>query len=125
MPVTLLWLVAVTNVLNIIDGLDGLAAGMTSIAALPMLFIALQREQWAVALLAAALIGSTLGFLRYNFNPARLFMGDTGGMFLGFVLGAFAVEGVLGGPADVPRPSPWWRWACPCSTPCAPSCGGP
>lgn len=100
-PVTLLWLVAVTNVLNIIDGLDGLAAGMTSIAALPMLFIALQREQWAAALLAAALIGSTLGFLRYNFNPARLFMGDTGGMFLGFVLGAVAVEGVLGGPADV------------------------
>lgn len=100
-PLTLLWLVAVTNVLNIIDGLDGLAAGMSSIAALPLLWMALQREQWEAAVLAAALIGSTLGFLRYNFNPAQVFMGDTGGMFLGFMLGAVAVEGVLGGAGDI------------------------
>lgn len=100
-PVTLLWLVAVTNVLNIIDGLDGLAAGIGAIAATPLLLIALQREQWLVAVLAAALIGSTVGFLRYNFHPARVFMGDTGGLFLGFILGAFAVEGALGGPSVV------------------------
>lgn len=100
-PVTLLWLVAVTNVLNIIDGLDGLAAGIASIAAMPLLVIAFQRGEWTVALLAAALIGSTVGFLRYNFNPARVFMGDTGGLFLGFVLGAFAVEGALGGASGI------------------------
>lgn len=96
-PVTLLWLVAITNMVNIIDGLDGLAAGMASIAASPLLVIAVQREQWLAALLTAALIGSTVGFLRYNFNPARVFMGDTGGMFLGFMLAAIAVEGALKG----------------------------
>ncbi|MBO8142654.1 MAG: undecaprenyl/decaprenyl-phosphate alpha-N-acetylglucosaminyl 1-phosphate transferase [Firmicutes bacterium] len=100
-PLTLLWIVAVTNMLNIMDGLDGLAAGIASIAGLPLLLIAWQREQVFVAFLTAALIGSTIGFLRYNFNPARVFMGDTGGMLLGFMLGAISVEGALKGATTI------------------------
>ena len=100
-PLTILWIVAITNMLNLIDGLDGLAAGIASIAALPLLVIAWQREQFFVAFLTAALIGSTVGFLRYNFNPARVFMGDTGGMLLGFMLGAISVEGALKGATSI------------------------
>ena len=101
-PLTLLWLVAVTNVLNIIDGLDGLAAGMSSIAALPLLWMALQREQWEAAVLAAAaLIGSTLGLPALQFQPRPGIHGRYGRMFLGFMLGAVAVEGVLGGAGDI------------------------
>lgn len=100
-PVTLFWLVAVTNALNIIDGLDGLASGVATIAAVPLLFISVQLGQWSAALVAAALIGSAVGFLRYNFHPAKVFIGDTGGMFLGFMLGAVVVEGVLTSGADV------------------------
>lgn len=100
-PLTILWIVAITNMLNLIDGLDGLAAGIASIAALPLLVIAWQREQFFVAFLTAALIGSTIGFLRYNFNPARVFMGDTGGMLLGFMLGAISVEGALKGATSI------------------------
>lgn len=100
-PLTLLWLVAVTNALNIIDGLDGLAAGMTSIAAVALLLMSVQLGEWSAALSAAALIGSTAAFLRYNFNPAQIFMGDTGGMFLGFMLGAVVVDGVLTGASGV------------------------
>ncbi len=94
-PVTVLWIVAVTNVVNLIDGLDGLAAGISSIAALTLLFVALRAGQAHVVLLTAALAGSSLGFLPYNFNPAKIFMGDAGSMFLGFALGAVAVEGTL------------------------------
>lgn len=100
-PLTILWVVAITNMLNLIDGLDGLAGGIASIAALPLLVIAWQREQFFIAFLTAALIGSTVGFLRYNFNPARVFMGDTGGMLLGFMLGAIAVEGALKGATSI------------------------
>ena len=100
-PLTILWIVAITNMLNLIDGLDGLAAGIASIAAMPLLVIAWQREQLFVAFLTAALIGSTIGFLRYNFNPARVFMGDTGGMLLGFMLGAISVEGALKGATSI------------------------
>ena len=99
--VTVLWLVALTNTMNFLDGLDGLAAGTSAIASLALLAIAAQRDQVGVAFLCAALAGSALGFLPYNFNPARIFMGDTGGQFLGFVLAAIAVEGALKGPAAV------------------------
>lgn len=94
-PLTLLWVVGVTNTINLIDGLDGLAAGVTTIAAITLLVVALQEGQESIALLTAALAGSTLGFLPYNFNPAQIFMGDTGSLFLGFVLAAIAVQGTL------------------------------
>jgi UDP-GlcNAc:undecaprenyl-phosphate GlcNAc-1-phosphate transferase len=100
-PLTVLWLVAVTNIINLIDGLDGLAAGITCIACLPIVLIAFQRGQEVVALLTIALAGSSLGFLRHNFNPAKIFMGDGGAMFLGFMLGAISVQGTLKGPAAI------------------------
>ncbi len=95
LPITLAWVVGVINVVNLSDGLDGLAAGISSIAGLTLLYVAWQQGQPGVALAAAALSGSTLGFLPYNFNPARIFMGDGGSMFIGYVLAAIAMQGTL------------------------------
>ncbi|WP_390624723.1 glycosyltransferase family 4 protein [Anthocerotibacter panamensis] len=95
LPLTLLWLVGVTNAINFIDGLDGLAAGISGIAACVTLIVALLTQQWAAALIAAALAGAALGFLRYNFNPAQIFMGDGGAYFLGFMLAGLSVIGVV------------------------------
>ncbi len=94
-PLTIFWIVAMVNVVNLIDGLDGLAAGISTIASVTLLLLAFQAEQVHIMILAAALAGSTLGFLPYNFNPAKIFMGDSGAMFLGFVLAGVAVEGTL------------------------------
>jgi UDP-GlcNAc:undecaprenyl-phosphate GlcNAc-1-phosphate transferase len=94
-PVTIFWLVGVTNTLNLIDGLDGLAAGVASIASVTLLLVAVRQGQPYVVLVTAALAGSALGFLPYNFNPAKIFMGDTGSMFLGFTLAGIAVQGTL------------------------------
>lgn len=93
--ITIFWIVAVTNIVNLIDGLDGLAAGISSIAAVTILLVALRMEQPQAALLAAALAGAAIGFLRYNFNPAKIFMGDAGAMFLGYALAAVSVLGLL------------------------------
>ncbi len=95
LPITLLWLVGVTNAINFIDGLDGLAAGVSGIAAVVTLMVTLLTQQWAAALIAAALAGASLGFLRYNFNPAQIFMGDGGAYFLGFMLAGLSVIGVV------------------------------
>jgi UDP-GlcNAc:undecaprenyl-phosphate/decaprenyl-phosphate GlcNAc-1-phosphate transferase len=100
-PLTIIWIVAVVNTLNLIDGLDGLAAGVSSIAAATLLLLAWRAGQIQVAVLTAALIGSSLGFLRYNFNPARIFMGDSGSMLLGFVLASVSVEGALKSAATI------------------------
>ncbi|MBX6377608.1 MAG: undecaprenyl/decaprenyl-phosphate alpha-N-acetylglucosaminyl 1-phosphate transferase [Clostridia bacterium] len=101
-PLTLLWVVAIINVVNLMDGLDGLAAGVTSIACVTLALVAWQTQQPLEAvLLIAALAGSALGFLPYNFNPARIFMGDAGSMFLGYVLAAVSVEGSVKSPAAV------------------------
>ncbi|HET6497586.1 MAG TPA: MraY family glycosyltransferase [Coriobacteriia bacterium] len=94
-PVTAVYIVAFTNVVNLIDGLDGLAAGVSAIGAVTMLVLALQGNQFAAAALAAALIGACLGFLRYNFHPASIFMGDSGSMLLGFTLAAISLLGVM------------------------------
>ncbi len=94
-PLTMLWIVAVTNAINIVDGLDGLAAGVSAIVAMTVLVVAAGRGATGVAFLAAILAGSTLGFLRYNFHPASIFMGDTGAYFLGYMLAAISVEGTL------------------------------
>lgn len=96
-PITLLWLVGMTNAMNWIDGLDGLAAGISTIASGTLLVLAtLQgRPQLYVAILAAALAGGCLGLLPYNKNPAKIFMGDTGAMFLGYTLGIISVQGLF------------------------------
>ncbi len=94
-PFTILWIVGMTNALNLIDGLDGLAAGVALIASLTVCTVAVQSEIYAVAILTAALSGSILAFMKYNFNPASVFMGDTGSMFLGYMLAAISVLGVV------------------------------
>jgi len=96
-PLTLFWLVAMANMINFIDGLDGLAAGVCTIASVPLFLIAASLGRWEAAMMTVALAGASAGFLPHNFNPARIIMGDTGAMFLGFVLGAISVEGALKG----------------------------
>ncbi len=94
-PITLIYIAGFTNVINLIDGLDGLAAGITAIAATSFLVLGAQANRFEAAVLAAALIGACLGFLRYNFNPASIFMGDSGAMFLGFSLATISLLGVM------------------------------
>lgn len=94
-PITIFWIVAFVNVVNLIDGLDGLAAGISSIAALTLLVVSLQQQSPPAILLTAALAGATIGFLRYNFNPAKIFMGDAGSMFLGYALATISIYGVM------------------------------
>lgn len=100
-PFTILWIVGITNTVNLIDGLDGLAAGVSAIAALTLFFVGLQEGQVIAAIAAVSLAGSAMGFLRYNFNPAQIFMGDTGAMFLGYILAAVSVSGALKSAAAV------------------------
>ncbi|AFZ37094.1 Glycosyl transferase, family 4, conserved region-containing protein [Stanieria cyanosphaera PCC 7437] len=95
LPITVIWLVGMANAINWIDGVDGLAAGVSGIAAVVMLVVTLFMDQPAAALIAAALAGSALGFLRYNFNPAQIFMGDGGAYFMGFTLAGVGVIGLV------------------------------
>lgn len=92
-PFTVLWIVSIINAVNLIDGLDGLAAGISTIAAITMAIVGYASGQYFMASMAMILIGATLGFLKYNFHPAKIFMGDTGSMFLGYNLAIFAVMG--------------------------------
>lgn len=92
---TVLWVVGVTNAINLIDGLDGLAAGVSAIACVALSLIALAWGQLAVALLCAAMAGAALGFLPWNWHPARIFMGDTGAYLLGYLIGAATVIGAF------------------------------
>lgn len=101
LPVTTLWLVGMANAINWIDGLDGLAAGVSGIAAVVMLIVCLFMNQPAAALIAAALAGGSLGFLRYNFNPAQIFMGDGGAYFMGFTLAGVSIIGLVKGVTTV------------------------
>lgn len=93
LALTVLWIVALCNVMNLIDGVDGLATGIAAIAAGTVFVASYQRGDIATAMLAAAFIGGTLGFLPYNFNPARIFLGDTGSMLLGYLLASLSVLG--------------------------------
>ncbi len=95
LAVTIIWLVGMANAINWIDGLDGLAAGVSGIAAVIMLIVCLAMNQPAAGLVVAALAGGSLGFLRYNFNPAQIFMGDGGAYFMGFTLAAVGVIGLV------------------------------
>jgi UDP-N-acetylmuramyl pentapeptide phosphotransferase/UDP-N-acetylglucosamine-1-phosphate transferase len=90
---TVIWLVGITNAINWLDGLDGLAAGVSGIAAIGLISVSFSLHQSAAGVLAAALAGACLGFLRYNFNPARIFMGDGGSYFLGFALASISIVG--------------------------------
>ncbi len=94
-PITVIWIVAVTNSVNLIDGLDGLADGVSTIAAMTMLIIALLMGSMEMATLCAALAGGCLGFIPYNRNPAKIFMGDTGATFLGYILATVSVTGLF------------------------------
>ncbi len=94
-PLTIVWIIGVTNAVNLIDGLDGLAVGVSSIASVALLSLTLLSQNLNAAIVTAALAGAGFGFLPYNFNPAKIFMGDTGSTFLGFVLACISVQGIM------------------------------
>ena len=94
-PLTVLWIVGIMNMVNFLDGLDGLAAGVCSISGATFAVIELSLGKPQAAIISAIVFGACLGFLRHNFYPARIFMGDSGAMLLGFVLATVAVEGLL------------------------------
>ncbi len=94
-PITILWIVGITNSVNLIDGLDGLAVGVSAISSVSMLIIALTLGQSNVAIILAAVVGACIGFMPYNFNPARIFMGDSGALLLGYILACVSVVGLL------------------------------
>ena len=100
-PLTVIWIVAITNAVNLIDGLDGLAAGVASISSICILVIALMVSESNIAILVACLTGACIGFLPYNFNPASIFMGDSGSNFLGFLLACISIEGLFKGYAVI------------------------
>jgi len=94
---TVLWLVGIANAVNLIDGMDGLAAGVSAISALTIWSVSLAVDRPYAALVAAVLAGALLGFLRWNFNPARIFLGDSGAYLTGFILAALSITGVIKG----------------------------
>lgn len=93
--VTVLWIVFITNAVNFIDGLDGLAAGVSAIMSVSLVFIAIRVGEYSVAVVGLAIMGACFGFLPFNFNPAKIFMGDTGSTFLGFMLATLSIQGVF------------------------------
>jgi UDP-GlcNAc:undecaprenyl-phosphate/decaprenyl-phosphate GlcNAc-1-phosphate transferase len=97
LPVTVFWILLVVNAINLIDGLDGLAAGVSFFVCMVLLVLCVLDDRILVAVMLAALAGSTLGFLRYNFNPARIFMGDGGSYFLGYMLSTLSILGSMKG----------------------------
>ena len=101
LPLTVLWVVAITNAFNLIDGLDGLAAGSSLFSTLVFFIVALVNHSWMGSLMSVALAGAILGFLRFNFNPATIFLGDSGSLFIGFVLSALALAGAQKAPTLV------------------------
>jgi UDP-GlcNAc:undecaprenyl-phosphate GlcNAc-1-phosphate transferase len=90
---TVIWIVVITNAINLLDGLDGLAAGITAIVAFTLFLATIRINFPLVTLLSLVLAGSAIGFLPYNFHPAKIFMGDCGSMFLGFTLSAISIAG--------------------------------
>jgi UDP-GlcNAc:undecaprenyl-phosphate GlcNAc-1-phosphate transferase len=101
LPLTILWVLAITNAFNLIDGMDGLAAGSALFSTMVVFAVALVSGSSLVALMALVLAGSILGFLRFNFSPATIFLGDCGSLFIGFMLSALALQGVQKAPTLV------------------------
>ena len=99
--VTIIWVVGITSALNLLDNMDGLSAGVATVASAFFLLLAAMSGQYLVGSLAAALLGAGLGFLVYNFNPASIFMGDTGSLFIGFILAAVGVKLRFPGRMDI------------------------
>jgi UDP-GlcNAc:undecaprenyl-phosphate GlcNAc-1-phosphate transferase len=112
-PATLLWIALVANLVNLIDGMDALAAGIVGIAAASFAVLAMSFGRVNASAMAAIVCGATLGFLWHNYHPAKVFMGDSGALTLGYVLGALAVEGVLKTPATIALAAPLLIMAVP------------
>lgn len=95
-PITMIWIVGLTNAINLIDGLDGLSCGVSAISAVSLLLVSIVLgENWSTTVLIGILAGSCIGFLPFNTNPAKIFMGDTGALFLGYTLSVVSITGVL------------------------------
>ena len=107
LALTFIWLAGISNAINFLDNMDGLSAGVSAVASSFILLLAISNEQFLVAGLSAAILGATLGFLRYNFKPARIFMGDAGSLFLGFLLA------ILGLQLKFPENSSFITWMVP------------
>ena len=101
LPLTVIWVVAITNAFNLIDGLDGLAAGSALFSTMVVFVVSLVAQSWLGAVMSLALAGAILGFLRFNFNPATIFLGDSGSLFIGFLLSALALAGAQKAPTLV------------------------
>ena len=112
-PLTILWIVFFANLVNLIDGMDALAAGIVAIASASFALLAVSFGRADAAVLAAIVCGATLGFLRHNYHPARIFMGDSGALALGFLLATMAVEGVLKTAATIALAGPLLVMAVP------------
>jgi UDP-GlcNAc:undecaprenyl-phosphate GlcNAc-1-phosphate transferase len=112
-PLTVVWFVGMSNAFNLIDGLDGLAAGIGLFSTTTIFITSVVNERIEVALLSAALAGALLGFLRYNFNPASIFLGDSGSLFIGFALAAFAIRGSMKSSAAIAVAAPLLALAVP------------
>jgi UDP-GlcNAc:undecaprenyl-phosphate GlcNAc-1-phosphate transferase len=93
--ITVLWIVFITNSVNLIDGLDGLAAGVSAIMSVSLVFISMRVGEYSIGIIGIALMGACMGFLPFNFNPAKIFMGDTGATFLGFILATVSIQGAF------------------------------
>lgn len=100
-PLTMLWILTLINIMNFVDGLDGLTVGITLISAIALTTLAWTLGRYDAAFLSIIVVGVSLGFLPYNFNPARVYLGDGGAMLLGFLLGAVSTEGALKGAATI------------------------
>lgn len=94
-PVTVIWIVAITNAVNLIDGLDGLSVGVCTIASISLLLISAIVSEFTIVVIMAALAGACIGFLPYNMNPAKIFVGDTGATVLGFILATMSIQGMF------------------------------
>lgn len=100
-PITVLWIVGVTNAMNLMDGLDGLATGISTVAALSLFLISLFTGEGNIAILVIAVVGACLGFLPFNSHPAKIFMGDTGSNFLGYIMATISIQGLFKGYAVI------------------------
>ena len=100
-PLTIFWIVGVTNAVNLVDGLDGLAGGLAAIASLTLALIGWANDQMMIVVPAVILSASIIGFLKYNFHPAKIFMGDSGSLFLGYMLAGLSVIGLTKGAAVI------------------------
>lgn len=112
-PVTILWIVGITNAVNLLDGLDGLAVGVSSITAVTLVVISMIMRNEAIAILAVALAGAGFGFMPFNIHPAKLFMGDTGSTFLGFMLASISIMGLFKAYAMISFAVPFFILALP------------